>query len=100
MKAKAAASLGRFKDKRVVEPLIAVLREWRGGSSFAAESLGEIGDARAVDPLIVALKFPDSDIQREAYNALKKITGQDFLMDHRAWRAWWEKNKGTWRLGQ
>jgi HEAT repeat protein len=53
----AAEALGKIKDRRAVEPLIAALKD----ESFsvrqaAAEALGKIKDPRAVEPLSAALK--------------------------------------------
>lgn len=96
VRVEAAESLGKIGDARAVEPLIGVLREHSRSShapDFAAKSLGEIGDYRAVEPLIEGLASPDSDIRTESLDALKKITGQDFGRNPKAWSDWWEENK-------
>jgi HEAT repeat protein len=48
----AAGILGRLKDGRAVEPLIAELEGDLNMGGAAARALGKIGDARAVEPLI------------------------------------------------
>jgi HEAT repeat protein len=77
---KAAEALGKIGDARAVEPLIVALADRYIGDEQsivslrekAAEALGRIGNA-AVELLIVALKVSDSDVRREAVEALKKI---------------------------
>ena len=44
----------------------------------AAEALGKIKDPRAVEPLIAALKDEVSGVRESAAEALRKITGKDF----------------------
>jgi HEAT repeat protein len=53
----AAEALGRVRDRRAADPLIACLaRSDRGWLDYAAaEALGEIGDERALGPLLAAL---------------------------------------------
>jgi HEAT repeat protein len=73
IRANAARALGGLKDRRAVEPLIALLSNtsepWqvRGNAALALEL---IGDARAVPPLIAALQEPNSDVRRAAVTAL------------------------------
>jgi HEAT repeat protein len=68
----AALALGKLKDARAVEPLIAGLRDKNSGFQLeAASALGEIRDARAVDPLVAILG--DRRIQDYAVEALAKI---------------------------
>jgi HEAT repeat protein len=57
-----------------VEPLIVALKDanWDVRRQ-AAEALGQIGDARAVEPLIAALKDANEMVRRQAAEALGKI---------------------------
>jgi HEAT repeat protein len=73
--ARAAAMLGRIRDPRAVEPLVAMLGERSGArsSAAAAKALGEIGDARAVAPLVAALNDGLSETRMEAASALGKL---------------------------
>lgn len=94
----AAQVLGDRKDERAVEPLIKLLSDKVQHVRFmAAWALGEIGDYRAVDGLILLLAT-DEDRENKivSYQALAKITDQDFGEDAQAWRAWWEENKGKY----
>lgn len=101
--------LGRFGDKRAVEPLIAALRRgnedrkilWRE-RQYIAKALGSIGDDRAVEPLIEALtsakKISWTSIEEDMamddiVKALEKITNQDFGSDPKKWKEWWKENK-------
>jgi len=66
--------LGRERDARSVEPLIARLKGQNSDvQQAAARALGEIGDARAVEPLIARLEDQDSDVRRAAAGALGQI---------------------------
>jgi hypothetical protein len=58
-----------------VEPLIATLKDGRGGANIAAaaETLGRIGDARAVEPLIAALNGVELYVRIKAAEALGQI---------------------------
>jgi HEAT repeat protein len=53
----AASTLGKLRDSRAVEPLIAVLKKDRNAAvrARAAWALGWIENPRAVEPLIAAL---------------------------------------------
>ncbi len=82
---KAAEALGKIKDVRAVEPLIAALKvkyspdvRWK-----AAEVLGKIKDARAVEPLIAALK--DKGYIREQ------------VKDGNAYEYYWKFPGGDWK---
>jgi HEAT repeat protein len=70
----AAEALGKIGDARVVEPLIAALKDTdKDVRQAAAVALGKIGDARAVEPLIAALKDEERDVRAVATEALVKI---------------------------
>jgi len=57
VRSEAARALGKSKDPRAVEPLIATLEDTDFDAAYvAALALGNIGDPRAVKPLIAALK--------------------------------------------
>ena len=68
----AAEALGKIKDPRAVEPLIAAHQNWWVGAA-AACALGEIKDPRAVEPLIAALKDEDVNVRWPAARALGEI---------------------------
>jgi HEAT repeat protein len=62
----------------------------------AAYALGKLKVAEAVPPLIRALSGDDREVvRREAYLALKKITGKKFSRRPEEWDRWWrEKGEG------
>ncbi len=70
---RAAGSLGGFKERRTVEPLIAVLEnrdEMKSIRAAAAASLGALKDERAAVPLLAALKNENAEIRLRAAAAL------------------------------
>lgn len=70
----AAEALGGIHDHRVVEPLIAALKDSdHDVREEAAEALGKIGDPRARGPLTEALTDPDHDVRKEAERALRRL---------------------------
>jgi HEAT repeat protein len=72
---KAAEALGRIRDPRAVEQLIAALKDEEiGVREAAAKALGEISDPRAVEPLIAALR--DKEVREAAAKALDKLGWQ------------------------
>jgi hypothetical protein len=50
-------------------------------------------DREAILILINALKGKDEDVRAKAWNNLKRLTGQDFALDHEVWSAWWKANE-------
>jgi HEAT repeat protein len=74
IRANAAGALGRFKDPRAVDPLIAVLNDEDPSVRMnAAIALGDLKDPRAVEPLIPLLKDPDKNVPMGAVLALGSI---------------------------
>ncbi len=64
----AADALGKIKDARAVEPLVAALKDKDSSvRSRAAGALGKMQDARAVGPLVAALKDENLEIIAGAY---------------------------------
>ena len=73
---RAAESLGGFKERRTVEPLIAVLEngdEMKSIRAAAAVSLGALKDERASAPLFTALEDENAEVRLQAAAALGKI---------------------------
>ena len=73
---RAAGSLGGFKERRVVEPLIAVLEnmdEMKSIRAAAAFSLGALKDERASASLLTALSDENAEIRLQAAAALGKL---------------------------
>ncbi len=73
---RAAESLGGFKERRVVEPLIAILEnmdEMKSVRAAAAVSLGALKDERASVPLLTALSDENAEIRWRAAAALGNL---------------------------
>jgi HEAT repeat protein len=69
----AAVVLGKIKDSKAVEPLIAALKDADNSvRTKAAEALVKIGQP-TVDPLIGSLRDPDDSVSGRAMGALVKI---------------------------
>ncbi|TET49341.1 MAG: HEAT repeat domain-containing protein, partial [Anaerolineales bacterium] len=95
----AAEALGRIRDPRAVEPLIAALklkklawdhptagpeRRYREVCLAAAKALGNLGDARAVKPLIARLRREDRlvrSVYDETWDASVRKTAAFALAD-------------------
>ncbi|MEA2163048.1 MAG: twitching motility protein PilT [Thermoanaerobaculia bacterium] len=75
----AADTLGRIKDPRAVEPLVAVLAD-TDVKLAAIEALGRIGDARALPALGRLLADPTPDVRIEVMHALKHFKHPQVLI--------------------
>jgi len=90
----AAKALGKIKDPRAVEPLIATLKDKDSDVRWhAARALEKIQDPRAVEPLIATLKDKDSEVRWHAAEALEKITKEHFGREVAKWEEWLKKQK-------
>ena len=70
---RAANSLGGFKERRLVEPLISILEnkdEMKSIRAAAVVSLGALKDERAAAPLLAALSDENAEIRLQAAAAL------------------------------
>jgi len=69
------SALGKLRDSRAVEPLIAVLKKEKDETvrARAAWALGWIEDSRAVEPLIATLKDENPHVRRATVKALGRI---------------------------
>ena len=73
---RAANSLGGFKERRMVEPLIAVLEnsdEMKSIRAAATVSLNTLKDERAAEPLLAALSDKNAEIRLQAAAALGSL---------------------------
>ncbi len=68
-------ALGKIKDPRSVDPIVAALKENWPHADDALKRMGSVAEPG----LIVKLKDPDSDLRRRACDLLKEIGGQDTL---------------------
>jgi HEAT repeat protein len=71
---RAAAMLGRMKDARALEPLIAALQhpDPRVRTESCA-ALGELRDPAAAEPLLVATRDPEYEVRARAGEALDRL---------------------------
>jgi HEAT repeat protein len=94
-------ALGCIEDKRIVEPLIVILKKDKDSElrKNAARSLA-INDSRAIDALINALYDRNSFVYRDASTALYYITKESFTGTNeeikRKWQTWWDENKKSY----
>ncbi|MHC4597928.1 MAG: HEAT repeat domain-containing protein [Planctomycetota bacterium] len=101
-------SLGQLNDPRAVKILSTDWWNQRIGEYGDAaakaklEALGNIRHASSVDALIgLFYKTRDraiSHYKKIMYESLKKLTGQDFLYDRKAWKEWWKQNRARHRF--
>ena len=54
---------------------------------------GILKDPRVVEPLIAALKDENEYVLMNAAFSLGKVTEKYFGYDHAKWQAWWAENK-------
>jgi hypothetical protein len=108
----AVMALGETRDPAVAEFLLPSLRD---ADIFVrlvtARVLSELGSALAIPALIDALDDGESAVREAAYAALRTLTQRDLPFDHKeedkaerarrikAWRDWWEKEKGRYLEG-
>ena len=107
VRAAAADSLGRLKERKAIQPLsdaIADSSNYHRGSSLwvrghYVEALGAIGSRDAIPALITCFDDTDLEVGDAALESLRTIVGYDFAEgrsrdEHmEAWRRWW-KNGG------
>jgi HEAT repeat protein len=72
VRSQAAWALGQMKDRKAVQPLMAVLREDPELANEAANALGVIGEP-AVPPLTAALSSDDAQVRQMAVKSLGKM---------------------------
>lgn len=59
----------------------------------AARAIGKIEHSRVIEPLIASLRDESNDVRKVAAEALVKITGNDLGRDPEKWEKWWETKK-------
>ncbi len=93
------------KDERVYPLILPLAKDsdvWV--RRLVIEGLASYHSKDTVDALITALADPESIVRYEAYNSLKKLTGQEIPFDpdgsseqraaaQRRWKQWWDKNR-------
>ncbi len=100
--------LGEIGDQRAVDVLS---KDWwnqrigeygEAAARAKIQALGNIRHASAVDALIDTLTLTQDDnaskYKTDIVQSLTKLTGQDFLLDRKAWKDWWKKNRATFKF--
>lgn len=94
---RAAYMIGKTGDKKLVAPLVEALITLHrttivpnGGDSTSFGSDGSVGISRGNDPKVVEVPVQN----RAVLEALVGLTGQDFDYDQRAWRRWYDLERG------
>jgi len=69
----AAAALGKIKEKKAVDPLIAILRTDSDdyARSASAWALANIGDDRAKEPFLMVLRDKNTEVRKYAITGLE-----------------------------
>lgn len=62
------------------------------------EALGRIRPREAVGPLIERFEKEEGLMTEVVYKALVSITGEDFRLEPRNWRSWWERFGGAFQV--
>jgi hypothetical protein len=94
---RAAYLIGKTGDKKLVAPLVEALITLHrttvvpnGGDSNSFGADGSVGISRGNDPKVV-----DVPVQNQAVlEALVELTGQNFDYNQRAWRRWYDLERG------
>lgn len=100
-------ALGRIGDPRAVDVLS---KDWwnqrvaeygTAAAKAKIRALGRINTASSVDALLNTFTVASDDkiaaLKADLVDSLKKLTGQDFMYDRRAWQEWWKKNRSAFR---
>lgn len=112
VRTEAAKGLQRLHNPRVVDDLLAALREPDPAKpelvgeedadvrAQAARALGQYREDRVVQGLMAALLDSRLVVNRAALDSLRVLTGQDFGLDQRAWVAWYGRSDRAFAAGR
>ncbi|MCF7838257.1 MAG: HEAT repeat domain-containing protein [Candidatus Marinimicrobia bacterium] len=90
----AVKALGQVATRMEIETLVGALKDpFTEIRVEAAQALGRRGDERAWEPLINGLKDREAAVRAAHAEALRRLTGQDFGEDRRAWQRWYRANR-------
>ena len=100
-------TLGRIGDPRAVDVLS---KDWwnqriaeygTAAAKTKIRALGMIHHASSVDAVLEVFTLAADDkiasLKGDLLDSLKRLTGQDFMLDHRAWSDWWKRNRAGYR---
>ena len=101
-------SLGAIGDPRAVDVLSKDwwnqrIAEYGAAAAHAKiQALGRIRHASSVDALLDTFTVVSDDriaaFKGDLVESLKKLTGQDFMLDRKAWADWWKRNRAGFKF--
>jgi hypothetical protein len=106
-------SLAQEQDPLVVAELIRLKAKWGGPGAFdflakrlddpawpvraaVVRELSRIPRKESIDLLVARLAKEDGRLKDDITEALRSLTGQNFVAEAEPWRIWWEKNRAVW----
>ncbi|HEX5135564.1 MAG TPA: VWA domain-containing protein [Planctomycetota bacterium] len=106
-------ALAQEEDPLVLAELIRLKAKWGGPGAFdllaarlddpawpvraaVIRELSRIPRKESVDLLVARLAKEDGRLKEDIAEALRALTGQNFVAEPEPWRIWWEKNRGNW----
>lgn len=82
------------RDPRIIPVLTSALSDRHPAVRIAAaRTLIRVKDPRIIELLISSLGDGNKDFLKSVTNALKSTTRQNFGVNQKAWRKWWQSNK-------
>ena len=107
------SALGKEQDPLVLAELIRLRAKWGGAGAFdllakrlddpawpvraaVVRELSRIPKKESIDLLVARLAKEDGRLKDDIVEALRALTGQDFLPEAEPWRIWWEKARAGW----
>jgi len=99
------AELIRLRARRGDEAVFALLGQrlddpnWPVRAAVIRE-LSRVPRRESIDLLVARLAKEDGRLRDDIAEALRALTGQNFLPEPDPWRIWWEKSRDAWRPPQ
>lgn len=106
-------ALAKESDPLVLAELIRLRAKWGGAGAYdllakrlddpawpvraaVIRELSRIPKKESIDLLVARLAKEDGRLKDDLVEALRALTGQNFVADADPWRIWWEKNRAGW----
>jgi len=106
-------ALSQEQDPLVLAELIRLKVKWGGPGAFdllaariddpawpvraaVIRELSKIPKKESIDLLVARLAKEDGRLKEDIAEALRALTGKDFVAEPEPWRIWWEKARGNW----